>query len=80
MVILLRRPEMVEKLEFSFKHALVGMECMRQAGVKVGFGTDLLGEAYVQQCREFVIRREVFSPLDILRQATSGNAEILQQN
>ena len=52
---------------------------MRQAGVKIGFGTDPLGETYVQQAREFTIRREVFSPLDILRQATSMNAEILQR-
>src|SRR3546814_4461353 len=53
---------------------------MRTAGVKVGFGTDLLGETYVQQCREFSIRREVFSPIEILRQATSIAAEILMQD
>src|SRR5207244_4483100 len=47
--------------------------------VKVGFGTDLLGETYVQQCREFRIRSEVFSPLEILRQATSTNAALLMQ-
>lgn len=68
-----------EKAEFAFKQALVGMESMRKAGVKIGFGTDLLGETYVQQTREFTIRREVFSPLEILRQATSVNAEILQK-
>ena len=55
------------------------MQIMRKAGVKMGFGSDLLGETYVQQSREFTIRREVFSPLEILRQATSMNAEILQQ-
>jgi imidazolonepropionase-like amidohydrolase len=68
-----------EKAEFAFERALVGMESMRKAGVKIGFGTDLLGETYVQQTREFAIRREVFSPLEILRQATSMNAEILQR-
>src|SRR4029079_16030766 len=51
---------------------------MRPAGVKLGLGTDLLGELYVQECREFTIRREVFSPLEILRQATSNNAEMMQ--
>jgi len=71
--------DMMEKLEFAFKRALIGLECMRRAEVKTGFGTDLLGEAYLQQCREFTIRREVCSPLDILRQATSVNAEILQE-
>ena len=55
------------------------MESMRKAGVKIGFGTDLLGETSRQECREFTIRREVFSPVEILRQATSVNAEILMQ-
>jgi imidazolonepropionase-like amidohydrolase len=68
-----------EKAEFAFKQAIVGMDSMRKANVKIGFGTDLLGETYVQQCREFTIRREVFSPVEILRQATSVNAEILMQ-
>ena len=72
-------PQSQEKAEFAYRQALVGMECMRKAGVRIGFGTDLLGEVYVQQCREFTIRREVFSPLEILRQVTSVNAEILQQ-
>jgi imidazolonepropionase-like amidohydrolase len=52
---------------------------MRRAGVKVGFGTDLLGSTYVQECREFTIRSEVFSPLELLRQATSVNAELMMQ-
>jgi imidazolonepropionase-like amidohydrolase len=52
---------------------------MRRAGIKLGLGTDLLGETYVQQCREFTLRSEVFSPLEILRQATSMGAEILMK-
>jgi imidazolonepropionase-like amidohydrolase len=72
-------PQSQEKAEFAFKQAIVGMDSMRKANVKIGFGTDLLGETYVQQCREFTIRREVFSPVEILRQATSVNAEILMQ-
>jgi imidazolonepropionase-like amidohydrolase len=71
-------PQSQEKAEFAFKQALVGLESMRKARVKIGFGTDLLGETYVHQCREFTIRREVFSPLEILRQATSVNAEMMQ--
>jgi imidazolonepropionase-like amidohydrolase len=52
---------------------------MRKAGVKIGFGSDLLGKTYVEQCREFALRTEVFSPVEILRQATSTNAALLQQ-
>ncbi len=72
-------PQSQEKAEFAFKQAIVGMESMHKAGVKVGFGTDLLGETYTQQCREFTIRKQVFSPLEILRQVTSVNAEILMK-
>ena len=32
---------------------------------------------YEQECREFTLRSEVFSPLEILRQATSINAEMM---
>jgi len=68
-----------EKLNIVFDQTLVGLEHMRRAGIKLGFGTDLLGETYVQQCREFTLRSEVFSPLEILRQATSMSAEILMK-
>jgi imidazolonepropionase-like amidohydrolase len=68
-----------EKAEYAYKHALSGMDKMRRAGVKIGFGTDLLGRTYVQESREFTIRREVFSPLELLRQATSINAELMMQ-
>ena len=44
----------------------------------MGYGTDLLGSLYVQQCREFTLRAQVFTPLEILRQATSIGAEIVQ--
>lgn len=68
-----------KKVEVVARQALQGLESMHQAGVKIGFGTDLLGETYRQQCREFTLRKEVFRPLEILRQATSTNAALLQQ-
>jgi imidazolonepropionase-like amidohydrolase len=49
---------------------------MQRAGVRIGFGTDLIGSLDNHQCIEFTIRSEVFSPFDILRSATSVNAEI----
>jgi imidazolonepropionase-like amidohydrolase len=70
-------PQSQVKTEQAFKMALTGMDSMRRAGVKVGFGTGLLGTTYTRQCREFTIRSEVFSPIEILRQATSTNATIL---
>ena len=69
-----------DKVQVAFGQALSGMESMRKAGVNIGLGTDLLGETYMHQSREFTLRREVFSPLEILKQATSMNAEILQMD
>jgi len=70
--------ESQEKMKVAHEGALAGMERMRQAKVKVGFGTDLLGVTYVRECTEFTLRRDVFSPLEILRQCTSVNAEMMQ--
>lgn len=67
-----------EKIAYARQQAFAGMDSMRKAGVRLGFGTDLLGETYVQQRREFTLRSEVFSPVEILRQATSANAALLQ--
>ena len=51
----------------------------RAKGVKLGFGTDLLGDSFDQQSREFLIRAEVESPREIIRSATKINAQILQR-
>jgi imidazolonepropionase-like amidohydrolase len=48
----------------------------RRAGVKTGFGTDLLGPLQKFQCREFLIRAQVLSPFEIIAQATTVNAEL----
>jgi imidazolonepropionase-like amidohydrolase len=58
---------------------MAGLEAMKRAGVSVGFGTDLIGPLHVHQCTEFELRREVFTPFEILRSATSVNAMILRQ-
>ena len=50
---------------------------LRAAGVKVGFGTDLLGSHRDLQPREFAIRAGVERPADIVRSATSVNADLL---
>jgi imidazolonepropionase-like amidohydrolase len=60
------------------ERALQGLEVMKRAGVKIGFGTDLMGDQHVRQGTEFTIRSEVLTPFDILHSATAVNAEILQ--
>jgi imidazolonepropionase-like amidohydrolase len=72
-------PQSQEKMAIAWQGAIAGLEAMRKAQVKVCFGTDLLGSLFDQQCREFTLRSEVFTPLEILRQATSVSAEMMMQ-
>jgi imidazolonepropionase-like amidohydrolase len=58
---------------------LGSLEILQKAGVKIGFGTDLLGPMHRHQSREFVIRAEAMSPFDIIRSATIVNAELLNR-
>jgi imidazolonepropionase-like amidohydrolase len=67
----------LRKLAVIHPTALHGLEIMRRAGVRIGFGSDLIGSLDRYQCTEFTIRREVLPAAEILRSATSVNAEIL---
>ena len=68
----------LKKLRKIQERALVGLEVMKRAGVKMGFGTDLLGAQHTRQGTEFTLRGQVLTPFDILHSATAVNAEILQ--
>jgi imidazolonepropionase-like amidohydrolase len=59
--------------------AVYGLEIMKQAGVKMAFGTDLLGALHVRQSTEFKLRGQVLPAIDILRSACSIGAELLGQ-
>jgi len=56
---------------------LASLQIAKEAGVPMGFGTDLLGETHEQQSREFSIRAQALPPAEVLRSATRVNAEIL---
>jgi imidazolonepropionase-like amidohydrolase len=58
---------------------LGSLEILQKAGVKIGYGTDLLGPMHRYQSREFVIRGEAMAPFDIIRSATTVNAELLNR-
>ena len=70
-------PQSQEKARIALDNAMRGLESMRRANVKLGYGSDLIGEIYPYQCREFILRREVYQPIEILRQVTSIGADIL---
>lgn len=69
----------MDKLAFVTDAGVHMLELCERAGTKMGFGTDLMGEMEFAQSHEFVIRARVQKPVDILRSATSVNAEILRQ-
>jgi imidazolonepropionase-like amidohydrolase len=59
---------------------LGSLEILKAAGVNIGYGTDLLGPMHRYQSREFVIRAEAMAPFDIIRSATTVNAELLNRS
>jgi imidazolonepropionase-like amidohydrolase len=71
-------PEMLAKNELVIDGGLKSLEICKRAGIKVGYGSDLLGALQVDQSREFLLRREVLSPIEIIRQATLVGAEIVR--
>ena len=72
-------PESLEKVKPLWDRMLTSVENMYRAGAKMGMGTDLFGPEYHPlQRNEFEYRAEVQPAIDILRSATSINAEIVQ--
>jgi imidazolonepropionase-like amidohydrolase len=59
---------------------LKALEICKRNGVRMGFGTDLLGEMHYRQSEEFTIRARVLSPFEIIQSATKVAAEILRQS
>src|SRR5690242_1951124 len=72
--------DMLAKNDIVLEGALRSLEICKKAGVKVGYGTDLLGALQVDQSLEFIHRAKVLKPIEIIRQATSVGAEILRMD
>jgi len=72
-------PVSYEKLKQIAGSAISGLTIMKRAGVKMGFGTDLLGAHHVRQGTEFTLRAQALSPDEVLRSACAVNAELLNQ-
>src|ERR1041384_3046741 len=71
--------DMLAKNDLVIDGGLKSLEICKRAGVPVGYGTDLLGALQVEESREFILRSEVLSPLEIIRQATTIGAKIVRQ-
>ncbi|MBX9701094.1 MAG: amidohydrolase family protein, partial [Acetobacteraceae bacterium] len=73
-------PESMAKLDGVRRAGLASLEILARAGVRMGFGTDLLAEMHARQGEEFTIRRQVLPAADIMRSATSVNAALLMRD
>ena len=67
----------MRKLGDVLEVGLRAIEVARDAGVKIGHGSDLLGECHTYQSDEFAIKAEILGNHEAIRQATQVNAEIL---
>lgn len=72
-------PSSLDKVNGLYERALGSVENCVRAGVKLGLGTDLLGDYHKLQGGELLLRGEICKAIDVLRSVTSVNAEILQK-
>lgn len=73
-------PEIESKNLEILKVGLKSVEIADRAGVTMCYGTDLLGPLQIRQSGEFVLRKQVLSPLKILQSATVNAAKMLRQS
>lgn len=71
-------PDSVAKIATVRTAGLHSLEIYKKAGVKIGFGSDLLGPSQRLQSDEFRIRTEVLSPWEVIQSATTTAAEVLR--
>lgn len=73
--------ESIAKMREVHGKAYASLEYLYRQGARLGMGTDLFGEKYHDmQNREFEFRSDIVKPIDLLRSATSINAEIMKKD
>ncbi|WIM11274.1 amidohydrolase family protein [Enhydrobacter sp.] len=70
---------MLAKNDEVLKYGYAELEHCRAAGVKMAYGTDLLGALEDEQTGEFRIRGEVMPAIEVIRSATLVGAEVVRQ-
>lgn len=73
-------PHTLAKLAEVRDRGLEAIRICRDHGVRLGFGTDLLGPHHPLQRDEFLLRAQVETPFEILTSATSVNASLLDMD
>jgi imidazolonepropionase-like amidohydrolase len=72
--------DQLAKVDQVLDGGLHALELADKAGVKIAFGTDLLGAMHRRQSDEFRLRAKVQRPEAVLRAATTTAAELLRRN
>ncbi|WP_427184887.1 amidohydrolase family protein [Bordetella bronchialis] len=72
-------PEAVAKIDDVRLQGLQSLEIFKRHGVRMGLGSDLLGEMHTFQSDELRIRSQVLSNFEVICQATQVGAEIVGQ-
>lgn len=70
-------PESIAKVADVHASGLQSLQILRDAGVTMAYGTDLLGDAHPRQCEEFAIRAQVLPSRTVLAGATTIAAELI---
>lgn len=73
-------PHVIAKVPGVFENGTRALDICHRRGVKIVFGTDLLGTMHDRQSEEFLIRAEVQKPIDVIRSATTIAADLFQMN
>ncbi|ARP79607.1 peptidase M38 [Bordetella genomosp. 8] len=71
-------PDSVAKIATVRTAGLKSLEIYKRAGVKMGYGSDLLGPSQRLQSDEFRLRTQVLTPHEVIQSATSVAAEVLR--
>jgi imidazolonepropionase-like amidohydrolase len=69
-------PDSVAKIETVRRGGLESLAIMREAGLPMAYGSDLLGEMHVYQSEEFALRARVLPGIEVLRSATTIAAKV----
>ena len=70
-------PESIAKIEDVRRRGMESLTILREAGVTIAFGTDLLGETHIRQSEEFAIRSRVLPSREIVASATTIAARLI---
>ncbi|HXE31340.1 MAG TPA: amidohydrolase family protein, partial [Terriglobales bacterium] len=72
-------PASLDKLRRIGDRGLESLRLLRAAGVRMAFGTDLLGRLHTRQSTEFTLRAQALPALEIVRSAGVTAAELMGQ-